>query len=609
MALTPGQVIDGKYRIERELGVGGMGAVYEGENVRIHRKVAIKVLHASVATKADIVQRFEREAQAAGRIGSKHIVEVLDLGNLPDGDRFMVMEFLEGESLGDRLKRIQRFQPADLAPILLQVLEGLSAAHEAGIIHRDLKPDNIYVLKGKSPKDGEFVKILDFGVSKFSSADENMAMTNAGAVMGTPYYLSPEQARGGTIDARSDVYAMGVVSYQLVAGVVPFHADNFNELLFKIALDNARPLVEAVPGIDPHFASVVERAVARDPAARFPSAAEMRDVIASWMQQRGIQAGPVRPPGLTASPRHSQPGFSQSGAPLGQSGAPAGQSGQWSATGQPANTPLGQNGGFGRSGAPFAQSGAMGQSGGPLGQSGGPMGQSGGPLGQSGAVRPQTPYASPQMPYGNAPGQGSALGQSGGPLGLSGGPLGLSGAMGQSGGPLGLSGGPLGQSGGPMGQSSVALAVTTPRASTSPVVFIVILAIFFVGGGAGGLGWYFFARPAQLPVAATAAPTVEPAATPSAAPTTEPSSAPSAVAPAESAAATPIASAAAAPPSGTTPPATAPPASPPKPPPATPPRPPPATPPKPPPATPPKPPATAKPAATPTGGRSISGTL
>ena len=112
MALETGQVVDGKYRIVRQLGVGGMGAVYEGENVRIHRKVAIKVLHAAVATKADIVQRFEREAQAAGRIGSAHIVEVLDLGNLPEGDRFMVMEYLDGESLGDRLKRLKRIAPA-----------------------------------------------------------------------------------------------------------------------------------------------------------------------------------------------------------------------------------------------------------------------------------------------------------------------------------------------------------------------------------------------------------------------------------------------------------------------------------------------------------------
>src|SRR4249920_3137296 len=136
MSLTPGEVIEGKYRIVRLLGEGGMGAVYEGENTRIHRRVAIKILHASVAAKAEVVQRFEREAQAAGRIGSEHIVEVLDLGTLPDGERYMVMEYLDGEDLGERIKRRRRLDPREVAPILHQLLEGLGAAHDAGIIHR-----------------------------------------------------------------------------------------------------------------------------------------------------------------------------------------------------------------------------------------------------------------------------------------------------------------------------------------------------------------------------------------------------------------------------------------------------------------------------------------
>src|SRR5882757_2559698 len=134
MTLQTGEIIEGKYRIIRVLGEGGMGSVYEGENTRIHRRVAIKVLHAAVAAKADVVQRFEREAQAAGRIGSEHIVEVLDLGNLPEGDRFMVMEYLDGESLGDRIKRKKRLQPQEVGHLLHQLLEGLAAAHAAGII-------------------------------------------------------------------------------------------------------------------------------------------------------------------------------------------------------------------------------------------------------------------------------------------------------------------------------------------------------------------------------------------------------------------------------------------------------------------------------------------
>jgi len=237
MSLSPGQIIDGKYRIVRELGVGGMGAVYEGENTRIHRRVAIKVLHAQVATKADIVQRFEREAQAAGRIGSEHIVEVLDLGVLPTQERYMVMEFLDGVSLTQRIKLRGRLTPQELAPLLVQLLEGLGAAHRAGIVHRDLKPDNIFIIT-RGGRD--FVKLVDFGVSKFSATDGEFSMTRTGAVMGTPYYMSPEQARGQAVDHRSDLYAIGVVAYQAVTGHVPFQAETFNELIFKISSSRSR---------------------------------------------------------------------------------------------------------------------------------------------------------------------------------------------------------------------------------------------------------------------------------------------------------------------------------------------------------------------------------
>ncbi|HVY46582.1 MAG TPA: serine/threonine-protein kinase, partial [Minicystis sp.] len=237
-----GQVIDGKYKLVRLLGSGGMGAVYEGENLRIRRRVAIKMLHAAVSSQAETVARFEREAQAAGQIGSEHICEVLDLGVLPDGTRYMVMEYLEGETLTARIERGGRLTPAASIPLLVQVLEGLGAAHAAGIIHRDLKPDNVWIV----PQRGgmrDFVKILDFGVSKFTQAagGDEMKMTRAGTVMGTPYYMSPEQARGGQIDARTDLYALGVVLYQATTGQVPFDAATFNELLFKIVLEAPAP--------------------------------------------------------------------------------------------------------------------------------------------------------------------------------------------------------------------------------------------------------------------------------------------------------------------------------------------------------------------------------
>jgi len=282
--LSTGEIIDGKYRTTRLIGEGGMGAVYEAENIRIHRKVAIKVLHAGVAETAEAVQRFEREAQAAGRIGSEHIVEVLDLGNLPSGDRYMVMEFMDGDSLGGRIKSKGRLAPAELYPIAHQLLAALDAAHSAGIIHRDLKPDNVFLLRSRSGL-SDFVKLLDFGISKFNqlSGDSGFSMTRTGAVMGTPYYMAPEQAKGAKdADHRVDLYAAGVILYESVTGEVPFNADTFNELLFKIVLEEPRPVQQLVPDIDPGFAAIINKAMTRDPAARFQTAREFQLALEHW---------------------------------------------------------------------------------------------------------------------------------------------------------------------------------------------------------------------------------------------------------------------------------------------------------------------------------------
>jgi eukaryotic-like serine/threonine-protein kinase len=271
--LEAGQIIEGKYRIVRLIGEGGMGSVYEGENTFIKRRVAIKVLHAHSVSE-ETVRRFEREAQAAGCIGSDHILEVLDLGSLPNGDRFMVMEYLDGETLGARMSR-SRMNPADVAAIARQVLVGLRAAHLASIVHRDLKPDNIFILREKAGR-ADYAKIIDFGISKFNALGGDMSMTRTGAVMGTPYYMSPEQAQGTqTIDGRSDVYSLGVILYEALAGAVPFDGDTFNELMFKIVLSNPRPLAQVAPGLDPRLIALVERAMARDITQRFQSADDM----------------------------------------------------------------------------------------------------------------------------------------------------------------------------------------------------------------------------------------------------------------------------------------------------------------------------------------------
>jgi eukaryotic-like serine/threonine-protein kinase len=289
--LSTGDIIDGKYRIVRLLGEGGMGAVYEGENTRIHRKVAIKVLHSGVAEQGEAVARFEREAQAAGRIGSEHIVEVLDLGTLPGGDRYLVMEYLDGDGLGGRIKARGRLTPSELCPIAHQLMEGLAAAHGAGIIHRDLKPDNVFLLKNRGGMQ-DFVKLLDFGISKFNqlSGDSGFSMTRTGAVMGTPYYMAPEQAKGSReMDHRVDLYAAGVILYEALTGQVPFNADTFNELLFKIVLEEPRPLEQVEPSIDAGFAAIVAKAMARDPAHRFQTAKEFQEALAQWAAGHGQQ--------------------------------------------------------------------------------------------------------------------------------------------------------------------------------------------------------------------------------------------------------------------------------------------------------------------------------
>ncbi len=285
MPVELGQIIDGKYRVIRLIGEGGMGCVYEGENSRISRRVAIKVMHAEAAANPEIALRFAREAQAAARIGSAHIVDVLDLGDLPNGDAFMVMEFLVGESLAERMKARLRLGVSEVARIAHQILEGLASMHGAGIIHRDLKPANIFLARSAK---GEIVKILDFGVSKFAPLpNESQAATTTGMLMGTPYYMAPEQARGAhrEVNERSDIYALGVVLYRCLCGELPFIGENAHDLLFKIALGTYRPLTEVIPDLDSSFSAIVHKAMSRDPVDRYQNARAFQTAIIEWGRQ------------------------------------------------------------------------------------------------------------------------------------------------------------------------------------------------------------------------------------------------------------------------------------------------------------------------------------
>jgi serine/threonine-protein kinase len=286
--LEPGEVIDGKYRVVRRLGEGGMGAVFECLSLRLNRRVAIKVLHAAMALDRTLVMRFEREAQAAANIGSIHVVDVFDLGDLPNGDRYLVMEFLEGESLQARLVAMSRLTPQAIATIVIQLLEGLAKVHQAGIIHRDLKPANIFLAHGDEGAD--LVKILDFGICKITEKGgggvQGDALTGVGTVVGTLAYMSPEQIEHGSknLDGRADLYAVGVILYRAVTGALPYGAKTVMDLLRQLREGRA-PKIQALAGdVDERFAAIVTKALEWDPTARFATAKELQRALEDWLK-------------------------------------------------------------------------------------------------------------------------------------------------------------------------------------------------------------------------------------------------------------------------------------------------------------------------------------
>jgi serine/threonine-protein kinase len=295
----PGDRIGGKYRIESELGRGGMGAVFEASHEITQKRFAIKVLLPELTQLDAQVQRFIREAQVAGHFQHPNVVEVYDIGQ--DGDAFfMVMELLHGESLAARLEREQRLGVRDACRILIPCLEGVAAAHAAGIIHRDLKPANIFLcpVRGRTE---EQPKVLDFGISKFATLPgvAELTKTDTGAVMGTPYYMAPEQLRSWRLDARVDVYALGVTLYEMLSGRHPFEANTYPELVLRIAGGSPVPIESLASDMPNGLGEVVRRAMARRREDRFPTIEAMGRALEPYAGGRPEQvptyASPQKP--------------------------------------------------------------------------------------------------------------------------------------------------------------------------------------------------------------------------------------------------------------------------------------------------------------------------
>src|SRR5437588_654138 len=276
-----GKTLAGKYLVENLIKHGGMGAVYRGKHVLMEKTVAIKVLRPSLAVDNEVVARFSREAKAASRISHPHAVTVTDFGEDEKGVVFLVMEYLDGRTLKEIIKSDGAMAVHRVVEIIRQVAGALDAAHEQGVVHRDLKSENVMLSQTNG---GEWAKVLDFGIAKIQQPEgvRDIDITAANLVIGTPQYMSPEQcSQSSPIDARSDVYSLGVIVYEMLAGRVPFAGDSPTVIMMKQVQDAPPSILEARPGLPAAIGEVIERSLAKQPSDRFQTAGALSQALAA----------------------------------------------------------------------------------------------------------------------------------------------------------------------------------------------------------------------------------------------------------------------------------------------------------------------------------------
>jgi hypothetical protein len=276
--VAEGDVLAGKYRVDKVLGSGGMGLVVAATHLTLHQKVALKFLLPSALDQPDTKERFLREARAAVRLKSEHVAKVVDVGTLDDGAPYMVMEYLDGATLGQVLRQQGALPIVDAVGFVLQACEAVAEAHAAGIVHRDLKPENLFLTRRV---DGQpLVKVLDFGIAKTTGVDLQLSLTRTSTIVGSPLYMPPEQLRSAKhVDARSDIWAMGAVLFELLTGRLPFMADSFSELCMKVAQDPPPKPSALRAEIAPEIDVVVLRCLEKEPGRRFQNVGDLAEAL------------------------------------------------------------------------------------------------------------------------------------------------------------------------------------------------------------------------------------------------------------------------------------------------------------------------------------------